>query len=207
LSDRLVRRFSAQDPRTTLGKLVRIRTDGAPAGAGIQGWLPEIWSIGHRNMQGAAIHPETGELWTIEHGPRGGDELNIPQAGKNYGWPIVTYGIEYSGEPIGHGTSKPGLEPPLHFWVPSIAPSGLTFYTGDAIPAWRGNLFLGALSGQKLVRLELAGQRVIAEEALLEDLGERIRDVVQGPDGALYILTDNPEGRVLRISKAKPLGQ
>jgi glucose/arabinose dehydrogenase len=203
--DRYSARQSAQDPATGIGKVHRIKPDGTPAGAGTEGWLPTIWSIGHRNMQGATLHPETGALWTVEHGARGGDEVNAPEAGKNYGWPVITYGVDYSGAKIGEGTAKDGMEQPIHYWDPSIAPSGLAFYAGETIPEWHGNLFVGALAGQKLVRLELDGKRVTAEEALLESVGERIRDVVQGPDGALYVMTDSPNGQILRIDRAEPL--
>jgi aldose sugar dehydrogenase len=193
----------AQRLNETLGKLVRINPDGTiPADnpfVGRADALPEIWSLGHRNVQGAALNPATQRLWTIEHGARGGDEINIPEAGKNYGWPIITYGRDYSGEKIGEGTAKAGLEQPIYYWDPSIAPSGATFYTGDKFPKWRGNLFVGALASQLLVRLELDGARVTHEERLLEDLGERIRDVRTGPDGFLYLLTDNTDGRLLRI--------
>lgn len=202
--ERFVLKEKAQDPRTHLGKVIHVLPDGqpAPGNPGLSGkdWLPEIWSIGHRNMQGAAINPATGKLWTIEHGPRGGDELNIPVAGGNYGWPVITYGIGYSGETIGIGTAKQGMEQPIWKWVPSIAPSGLAFYTGEMFPAWKGSVFTGALAGQMLVRLELAGDEVVREERLLEDMGERIRDVRQGPDGALYLLTDAPDGRLLRVT-------
>jgi aldose sugar dehydrogenase len=199
----------AQDFKNTFGKVVRIDTDGrVPADnplAGKDGVRPEIWSSGHRNIQGAALHPETGKLWTIEHGPRGGDEINVPLAGKNYGWPVIGYGIDYSGAKIHDTTSKPGLEQPVYFWTPSIAPSGAAFYTGTRVPEWAGNLFVGALAGQHLARLVLDGERVVGEEKLLGDLGERIRDVRMGPDGAIYVLTDSPQGRVLRVTpKATP---
>ena len=197
-------RDKAQDLTVHYGKVVRITPDGGVpkdnpvrAGRDIQ---PEIWSHGHRNPQSAAIHPVTGKLWTVEHGARGGDEINIPQAGKNYGWPVITYGIDYTGAKIGEGTRKDGLEQPIYYWDPSIAPSGMAFYTGDLMPAWKGNLFVGALAGQHLARLVLDGERVVAEERLLATEGERIRDVRQGPDGALYALTDHPEGRILRIT-------
>jgi glucose/arabinose dehydrogenase len=163
---------------------------------------PEIWSLGHRNMQGAAINPATGRLWTHEHGARGGDEINIPEAGKNYGWPIITYGRDYTMLSIGEGTAKPGLEQPIYYWDPSIAPSGMAFYTGDVFPAWRGDLFVGALAEQLLVRLKIDGSKITHEERLLGELGERIRDVRQGPDGRLWLLTDSPEGRVLRLEPA-----
>jgi glucose/arabinose dehydrogenase len=187
-----------------IGKIIRITEDGGipPDNPKIEGWLPEIWSIGHRNPQGAAIHPETGRLWTVEHGTKGGDELNHPEAGKNYGWPDVTYGREYSGETIGAGvTEKEGIEPPVHYWDPSIAPSGMAFYTGDRYPQWKGNLFVGALVQKHLARLELQDGKVVKEERLY-DGRSRIRDVRQGPDGYLYMLTDEraPMGRVLRVT-------
>jgi len=189
------------------GKVVRIEADGAVPRdnpfVGQQGALPEIWSYGHRNPQSAAIHPATGKLWTVEHGARGGDEINVPEGGKNYGWPVITYGIDYSGARIGEGDRKTGMEQPLYFWDPSIAPSGMAFYTADRYPAWKGNLFVGALKDRLLVRLVLVDGRVVAEERLLEDLGERIRDVRQGPDGAIYVLTDNASGRILRVTPTK----
>jgi glucose/arabinose dehydrogenase len=185
-----------------LGKLVRIDPDGSvPTDnpfAGRDDVRPEIFSLGHRNIQGAALHPQTQQLWIVDHGARGGDEINIPEAGKNYGWPIITFGRDYSGLKIGEGTSKPGLELPIYYWDPSIAPSGMAFYTADRFPAWKGDLFVGALVGKLLARLELDGTRIVHEERLLEHLGERIRDVRQGPDGLLYVLTDS-DGRVLRI--------
>ena len=199
-------RDRAQRPGEHLGKLVRINPDGSvPKDNPFRGnatTLPEIWSLGHRNVQGAAINPSTGKLWTVEHGARGGDEINIPEAGKNYGWPIITYGRDYSFLPIGEGTSKPGLEQPIYYWDPSIAPSGMAFYTGDRFPAWRGDLFVGALAEQVLVRLGLDGDKVTHEERLLGALDERIRDVRQGPDGLLWLLTDSPEGRILRLEPA-----
>lgn len=199
-------RDRAQKLDEDLGKLVRINPDGSiPKDnpfVGRRDVRPEIWSLGHRNSQGAAINPATGQLWTHEHGARGGDEINIPEAGKNYGWPIITYGRDYTGLPIGEGTSKPGLEQPVYYWDPSIAPSGMAFYTGSVFPAWRGDLFVGALAGQLLVRLGLDGNKVTHEERLLADLDERIRDVHQGPDGKLWLLTDNTDGRVLRLDPA-----
>ncbi len=186
-----------------IGKLVRINADGSvPADnpfVGKPDVRPEIWSYGHRNMQGAAIDPSTGLLWTVEHGARGGDELNQPQAGRNYGWPVITYGRDYSGSKIGEGQAKAGLEQPVHYWDPSIAPSGLTFYTGNAFPAWKGSVCLGALAGQRLVRLTMEGGKVTGEEAMLTDLGMRIRDVRQGPDGLLYLLVDSDDGLILRV--------
>jgi glucose/arabinose dehydrogenase len=199
-------RDRAQDLTNHYGKVVRITADGAvPADNPRRtepGALPEIWSHGHRNPQSAAIHPVTGKLWTVEHGARGGDEINVPLAGRNYGWPIITYGIDYSGAKIGVGSSREGYEQPIYFWDPSIAPSGMAFYTGTAIPEWRNSLFVGALAAQHLSRLVLDGERVVAEEKLLVDLGERIRDVRQGPDGAIYVATDHPQGRILRLVRA-----
>jgi aldose sugar dehydrogenase len=193
-----------QKPDNHIGKIIRITEDGGipPDNPKRDGWLPEIWSIGHRNLQGAAIHPETGQLWTVEHGAKGGDELNIPQAGKNYGWPDVSYGREYSGETIGAGlTEKEGIAQPIHYWDPSIAPSGMAFYTGDRYPEWKGNLFVGALVQKHLARLVLDGERV-GEEERLYDGRARIRDVRQGPDGYLYMLTDEraPMGRIMRVT-------
>ena len=200
------RREHIADMTSQVGKLVRINPDGSiPADnpfVGQAAYAPEIYSLGHRNAQGAALHPETGALWTAEHGARGGDEINQPQPGKNYGWPVISYGREYSGGKIGEGTAKPGLEQPAYYWDPSIAPAGMTFYTGDKFPSWRGNLFVGALKFKLLVRLTMEGDRVVAEERLFEDLDERIRDVVQGPDGYLYLLTDDDDGRILRLSPA-----
>ena len=166
---------------------------------GRAGAKPEIWSYGHRNAQGLALHPASGKLWEHEHGPRGGDEINIIEKGKNYGWPVIGFGIDYSGAKIHESTRKDGMEQPVHYWVPSIAPSGMAFYTGDLFPAWRGNLFVGALAAQLLVRLELDGDKVVKEERLLQDLRERIRDVRQGPDGALWLVTDSASGRILRV--------
>ncbi|MFK8250682.1 PQQ-dependent sugar dehydrogenase [Ancylobacter terrae] len=209
LGDRGSLRSQVQQLSTHIGKVVRINADGSVPGDNPfrerEGARPEIWSLGHRNMQGAAIDPATGQLWTVEHGARGGDELNRPEAGKNYGWPIVSYGREYGGGRIGEGTAKPGMEPPVHVWDPSISPSGLAFYTGDLLPGWKGDLFTGGLSGLRLTRLRLdpARTQVIETEALLEDLRARIRDVRQGPDGALWLLTDDARnGRVLRVGPA-----
>lgn len=201
--DRQDYREKAQDLTQGQGKIVRINPDGsAPADnpfVGRAGVLPVIWSYGHRNLQGAALHPETGQLWTVEHGPAGGDELNHPEPGKNYGWPVISYGREYTGGRIGEGAAKAGMEQPVYFWDPVIAASGLLFYTGDRYPGWKGNLFVGSLTPGALVRLELAGGLVAREERYLGELRERIRDVEQGPDGLLYLLTDNPNGRVLRV--------
>jgi glucose/arabinose dehydrogenase len=202
LGERFQRDY-AQDLSRHWGKVIRINPDGsAPKDnpfAGRDKAQPEIWSFGHRNPQSAAIHPITGKLWIVEHGARGGDEINIPQAGKNYGWPVITYGVDYSWAKIGVGTQKAGMEQPIYYWDPSIAPSGMAFYTGDLFRGWKGNLFVGALVQEHLARLVLDGEKVVAEERLLADLGERIRDVRQGPDGALYVLTDNSDGRVLRL--------
>lgn len=199
-------RDRAQDTTVNRGQVIRIHTDGRiPADnpfVGRPGYRPEIWSYGHRNPQGAALHPETGELWTIEHGAAGGDEVNIPRAGRNYGWPVIAYGRHYSGGRIGEGTHKPGMEQPVHYWDPSIAPSGMAFYTGDKFPKWRGNLLVGALKYRLVARLVLDGETVVAEERMLEGLGERIRDVRQGPDGYVYLLTDSNNGRILRLEPA-----
>ena len=166
------------------------------------GALPEIWSYGHRNVQGAALHPSTSELWTHEHGPQGGDELNVTEAGKNYGWPVITYGREYgTGMKIGEGTAKEGMEQPITCWVPSVAPSGMAFNSGNRYPGWQGNLFIGTLREQVLIRLELDGRKVVREERLLQNLKERIRDVRLGPDGWLYLLTDSEDGRILRLER------
>ncbi|MFT3806247.1 PQQ-dependent sugar dehydrogenase [Arenimonas sp.] len=189
------------------GKIFRIWPDGRIPDdnpfVGQNDVNPAIWSFGHRNSQGAALNPFSGELWQTEHGARGGDELNIPRAGRNYGWPIITLGVNYNGDPIGSGKSEmPGMEQPIHYWTPSIAPSGLAFYTSDRFPAWKGNLFVGALAHHKLVRLSIDGDRVVGQEILLEDMGRRIRDVRQGPDGYLYLLTDEDDGRVLKVGLA-----
>jgi glucose/arabinose dehydrogenase len=207
LGDRFHSRDRAQDLGTHYGKVVRIRPDGSvPADnpfVSKAGALPETWSYGHRNVQSAAIHPVSGKLWTVEHGARGGDEVNIPRAGKNYGWPVITYGVDYSGLKIGEGTAKAGMEQPVYYWDPSIAPSGMTFYMGNLFPEWKGSLFVGALRARALHRLVLDGDKVVAEEVLLRDLGERIRDVRSGPDGALWLLTDSSDGRVLRLVPAE----
>ena len=197
-------RAESQNPANDIGKIIRINADGSiPAdNPKLPGWAPEVWSIGHRNVQGAALRPETGALWTVEHGAQGGDELNHPEAGKNYGWPVITYGIDYSGAKIGEGREKEGMEPAAYYWVPSIATSGLAFYTGDLFPDWKGNAFVGALAGTQVQRLVLDGDDVVTAETLLEDQGKRIRDVRQGPDGALWVLTDD-SGEVLRVVPAE----
>ncbi|WP_436315775.1 PQQ-dependent sugar dehydrogenase [Variovorax sp. LjRoot84] len=204
LGDRFSRKEDAQKLDNHLGKLVRIAKDGSvPADnpfVGRAGALPEIWSYGHRNGQGAALAPD-GKLWMHEHGPQGGDEINIPEAGRNHGWPVITYGENYGGGRIGDGiTRKDGLEQPLHYWVPSIAPSGMAFLTSDRYgTGWKGNLFVGSLKFGYLDRIELMDGKVVAEHKLLEDGRARIRDVKQGPDGLLYVLTDESDGKLLRL--------
>jgi glucose/arabinose dehydrogenase len=167
--------------------------------------LPEKWTLGNRNMQGASLHPKTGELWTHEHGPQGGDEVNVMRAGLNYGWPVITYGVNYGfGTRIGEGQTKPGMVQPLHLWVPSIAPSGMAFVSGSKFPQWTGDLLVGALRDQMLVRLELDGEKVVREERLLRGIVGRIRDVRMGPDGLVYLLTDDAEGALLRLEPVNP---
>jgi glucose/arabinose dehydrogenase len=199
-------RDQAQNLANHLGKIVRITTDGAVPPdnpfVGRSDAKPEIWSYGHRNPQSLAINPASQQLWEIEHGPRGGDEINIIRKGSNYGWPVIGFGVDYSGAKIHDSTSKQGMEQPIKYWVPSIAPSGMAFYTGDVFPRWRGSLFTGALAGQFLVRLQLNGNAVTSEERILQNLSERIRDVRQGPDGALWLLTDSSAGRLLRVTPA-----
>jgi glucose/arabinose dehydrogenase len=204
LGDRFDLRDEAQNPANHIGKIVRIARQGGAAVDNPKkpGWAPEVWSIGHRNVQGAALHPQTGELWTAEHGARGGDEINIPRKGLNYGWPVISYGVHYSGAKIGVGTKKEGMEQPVFYWDPSIAPSGMAFYTGDKFPGWRGSVLVGALAGTLVARLELDGDKVVREERILKGLRERIRDIRQGPDGFVYLLTDSPEGRILRLRPA-----
>jgi glucose/arabinose dehydrogenase len=190
------------------GKVVRLHDDGRipkdnpfVARAGVR---PEIFTLGNRNVQGAALHPATGELWTHEHGPQGGDEVNVLRAGANYGWPVITYGVNYGiGTKIGEGASKPGLAQPVHYWVPSIAPSGMAFYTGDRFTQWKGDLFVGALRDQLLVRLRLDGEKVVKEERMLVGTLGRIRDVRQGPDGLLYLLVDSSSGAIVRLEPAR----
>jgi glucose/arabinose dehydrogenase len=207
MGDHFAHRNEAQNLANHIGKIVRLRSDGtAPPDnpfVGRAGAKPEIWSYGHRNAQGATLHPQSAKLWMHEHGPRGGDEINIAEAGRNYGWPVIGYGIDYSGAKIHDSTYKDGMEQPVKYWVPSIAPSGMAFYTGDLFPAWRGNLFVGALAAQLLVRLDVRGETVGAEERLLQEINERIRDVRQGPDGALWLVTDNSSGRILRVAPAR----
>ncbi len=194
----------AQDLTQHLGKVVRINLDGSlPKDNPFHAQSSkrnEIWSYGHRNVQSAAINPETGKLWTVEHGPRGGDEVNIPDKGRNYGWPVIGYGIDYSGAKLHEATHKAGMEQPVYYWRPSIAPSGAAFYTGTLFPAWRGNLLVGALAGQALHRLVLDGDKVVGEEILLKERRERIRDVRVAPDGAVWLLTDDSPGQILRLA-------
>lgn len=204
LGDRFNSRDRVQALDSHIGKVVRIRLDGSvPTDNPYVKWdgvRPEVWSYGHRNVQGAALHPVTGELWAHEHGPQGGDELNRVLPGRNYGWPDITYGREYViGTRIGEGTTRPDVEPPVTQWTPSIAPSGMSFYNGDAFPQWKGNLFVGALKFQLLARLVLDGDKVVHEERI--ELGHRVRDVREGPDGRLWLL-DESGGRVLRIDPA-----
>jgi glucose/arabinose dehydrogenase len=201
-------RGQAQELNSHLGKIVRINPDGSVPEdnpfVGQDGVLPEIWSYGNRNVQAAAINPATGVLWEIEHGPRGGDELNIIEPGANYGWPTVTLGVNYDGTTVGEGlTHRDGMVDAIYTWTPVIAPSGMIFYGGNAFPDWQGNLFVGGLGSRALVRLTLDGDSVTAEERLLEDLDLRIRDVVEGPDGAIYVITDEDDGEILRVAPAE----
>lgn len=200
------RRDESQNLNSHLGKVIRLEKDGrVPADnpfVGRSDARPEIWSYGHRNIQGMARHPQTGIVWLNEHGAQGGDEVNIPERGKNYGWPVITHGIDYSGAKIGIGTSTPGMEQPLLHWTPSIAPAGMAFYTGSRIPAWRGNLFVGSLKFGTLHRVVLDGTRVIRQEQMLKEIGDNIRDVRDGPDGLLYIATDSARGRIIRLEPA-----
>lgn len=198
----------AQNLNNHIGTVIRIWPDGSVPKdnpfVGRDDAQPEIWSYGHRNVQGAAIHPETKELWTNEHGPRGGDEINIARAANNYGWPVASYGINYDGSVLTEQVHVDGTEYPHYYWVPSIATAGMMFYTGDKFPEWQGDLFVGALRGMQIARLDLNGERVMHEETLLEGtINDRIRDLEQGPDGFIYILTDNPNGRLLRLEPAK----
>ena len=197
---------SAQDLSTTIGKIVRINPDGSPPRdnpfVGRAGARPEIWSIGHRNVQAAALEPATGQLWTVEHGARGGDELNRPEAGKNYGWPVISYGVHYSFRKIGEGTAKQGMEQPVYYWDPVIAPSGMVFYTGDLFAGWKNNILIGSLTPGLLVRLVMKDGKVAQEERYLGNLRERIRDVCQAPDGSLYLVTDARNGHIVRITPA-----
>lgn len=204
------RAYSAevQKPGNHIGKIVRIARDGSVppdnpfAGGAANGMLPEIWSLGHRNPQGAALDPETGALWIVEHGARGGDEINRPEAGKNYGWPVISYGTHYSGTRIGEGTAKPGMEQPVFYWDPSIAPSGMTIYSGKLWPGWRGDIFVGALKFQLISRLDREGDAIAGEERLFEGKYGRVRDVREGPDGAIWFLTDEADGALYRVTPA-----
>lgn len=200
----LATRPLAQSVSAALGKVVRITKDGAPASGNPvisgTGALPELYTLGHRNPQGLALHPVTDEIWLSEHGPRGGDEINRLTSGKNYGWPIITYGIEYGGQKIGEGIQqKEGMEQPVYYWDPVVSPSGMTFYSGERVPEWKNNLFIGALSGKHIVRLAIENNRVVGEERLLANQNQRFRDITQGNDGALYAVTD--EGRLYKIDK------
>ncbi|AKQ46023.1 glucose dehydrogenase [Rufibacter radiotolerans] len=197
-------RPQAQQMNSHMGKILRLTPDGAAAPgnpfAGQAGALPEIWTVGHRNVQSAAFDAD-GKLWVVEMGPQGGDELNLIEKGKNYGWPLVTYGEEYSGQPIPNAvTAKAGFEQPVYYWDPVIAPSGAQFYTGTAFPEWKGNLFVGGMKDKLLVRLRIENGKVTGEEHLLKDRGQRVRDVRQGPDGALYLVTDQTNGELWKIS-------
>jgi glucose/arabinose dehydrogenase len=198
----------AQDLNDLAGKILRLNPDGSVPGdnpfVGRADVRPEIFASGTRNAQGMDVHPDTGAIWFQEHGPRGGDELNVARAGANYGWPVITYGINYNGTPMVEGTHKPGMEQPVYYWDPSIAPSGLAIYDGEAFPNWRGDMFVGALKYQLLARLEMDGDRVVGEERLLQGELGRIRAVEVGPDGALYLLTDDATGRLVRLGPANP---
>jgi len=198
-------RKKAQDLGSSLGKIIRINKEGkAVKGNPFEkkpNALPEIWTLGHRNPQGLAFNPKTGELWASDHGPDAGDEINIIKAGANYGWPIISYGIEYSGKPVNGGlTVMKGMKQPVYYWDPAIAPSGITFYTGNLIPEWRGNLFVAALGGSHIVRLVIKDNKVVSEERLFTDLHKRFRYITQGPDGALYAIIDDPDGKIFKIS-------
>jgi glucose/arabinose dehydrogenase len=198
-------RVLAQSVSSSLGKIIRITTNGQPAPGNPaftqSGALPELFSMGHRNPQGLAIHPLTGNIWQSEHGPRGGDEINLVQGGKNYGWPTITYGLEYSGQPVLTGIQQQnGLEQPVYYWDPVVSPSGMTFYSGNRIAEWQNNLFIGSLSGMHIVRLVIQNDRVVGEERLLASEGQRFRDITQGTDNALYAITDG--GRLYRIDRS-----
>jgi glucose/arabinose dehydrogenase len=205
LGDRFNQRPLVNDLSTTIGKVVRINSDGSipkdnpfVGKAGVKG---EIWSAGHRSVQAATLDPKTNQLWTVEHGARGGDELNHPEAGKNYGWPTITYGIDYNGSKIGEGTEKEGLEQPVYYWDPVIAPSGAVFYTGDAFPDWKGDFFVGSMQPGGLVRLKIENGKVTKETRYIGNPKQRVRDIQQGTDGLLYIITDSPQGQIIRLDK------
>ncbi len=197
-------RVQAQQLNSSLGKIIKINKDGSASSGNpfstTSGALPEIYSLGHRNPQGLAFNPQTGVLWESEHGPQAGDEINIIIPGHNFGWPVIAYGLEYSGAVVGNGTQQSGMDQPVYYWDPSIAPSGMTFYTGSLIPEWHNNLFVAALRGQHIVRLIIENDRVVGEERLLTDQHQRFRYIVQGPDDALYALTDEDQGRIYRIA-------
>lgn len=200
-------RVQAQDLGSHLGKIIRLNEDGSVPDdnpfAGQADAQPEIWSYGHRNVQAAAMNPASGALWAIEHGPKGGDELNIPEPGKNYGWPVVSYGVNYDGTPVNKGAHEAaGMVGPIYQWTPVIAPSGMMFHSGAMFPEWKGDLFVGGLKSTALVRLDVEGGAIKGEERMIEALGQRIRDVAEGPDGAIYVITDANNGAVLRISRA-----
>ncbi|HRN84472.1 MAG TPA: PQQ-dependent sugar dehydrogenase [Hyphomicrobium sp.] len=203
--DRGDRPDEAQNPASTVGKILYMTQEGKPAldkPAG-EGWNPLVWSIGHRSVQGATYDTEKGLLWTAEHGPQGGDEINATEKGKNYGWPVITYGIDYSGAKIGEGiTEKEGLEQPVYHWTPSIAVSSVLLYTGDLFPEWKGNLLAGALKYMQVQRLVIEDGKVVQHEVVADDIGQRVRDVRQGPDGAVYLLTDEADGRIVRMAPA-----
>jgi len=207
LGERFDHMNEAQNISNTLGTIVRIHPNGSVPKdnpfVGRKNAKPEIWSYGHRNVQGAAIHPQSGALWIHEHGPRGGDEINIPLAGRNYGWPEASYGIHYWLIPIKDEHAEQGFEEPIYHWTPSIAPSGMFFYTGDLFPQWKGDLFIGALAARKVVVLELEGERVTSESSILEDLNSRIRDLAQDSDGYIYLLTDEDDGKVIKLVPKK----
>lgn len=198
-------RKEAQNPNNHIGKIIRINRDGSipEDNPKADGWAPEVWSIGHRNLQGAALDPATGALWTTEHGARGGDELNRPEKGKNYGWPVISWGIDYSGAKLGEGAAKSGLEQPVYYWDPSIATSGLAFYNGDLFKTWTGNILAGGLACGCLERLVIDNGSVIAAERLLEDRAERVRDIRVAPDGAVLVLIDDANGKILRVTPAQ----
>jgi len=204
VGDRFTERDKAQDLSADNGKIVRINTDGSiPKDnpfASRKGARGEIWTLGHRNPEGLAIRPSDGSLWDVEHGAKGGDEINLVKPGHNYGWPVITYGVDYSGEKIGEGRAKPGMDQPVYYWDPSIAPRGRACDAGDVFSQWHGSLCIGALKFKDVRRLVMKGDRIVSEEVLLSNLNERIRDIRQGPDGALYILTDNAKGRILKLS-------
>ncbi|MFC4700782.1 PQQ-dependent sugar dehydrogenase [Glaciecola siphonariae] len=205
LGDRGSFKEKAQETDAHFGKVVRVTQDGKPVADNpfIDGKAPEIYTYGHRNVQGMTMHPQTGAIWTHEHGPKGGDEINILNKGDNYGWPSITYGVNYNGSIITDKTEMDGMRQPLIYWDPSIAPSGMTFYTGDVFPQWQGDLFIGSLKFRYLKHLEMDGDTVVAQNNLLEGLDHRIRDVAQGPDGNLYVITDAPDGKVLKIHAGK----